>query len=375
MTSKQAPRIGFVGLGVMGTKHAENLDEAGASIVAGVDIDENAQSSFADAFDTETYENHDEMLDTESLDALVVTTPNRFHESAAVSALERDVHVLCEKPLAHTLESAERIAAADDDSDAFCMVGFCNRFARSTTLYRQCQHRGDIGDVEHIEANYVRRRGIPGLGSWFTDEQLSGGGALMDIGVHAVDLALHLANFPRVVEVTGQTRCSIGTDPEYADPDGWAKQWNTSDGTLDVDEAASAFLRCANGVTISLEIAWATNRRSDKVVRVVGSEAGAELEISGNELTLFDTGVGEVDYFDDRTLSGSATRNRHQIEGEHFLAGVESDERPAMNTIEEGLRVQRVVDAIYRASDTGTAVSVRDAARNRQSSASVCPSE
>jgi predicted dehydrogenase len=371
MTGTRDPGIGFVGLGVMGTTHAENLDDAGASVVAGVDIDANAQSSFADTFDAATYEDHDEMLDAESLDAVVVTTPNRFHEPAAVSVLERDIHVLCEKPLAHTLDSAERIAGADRQSDAFCMVGFCNRFAQSARLYRQCRRRGDIGEVEHVEANYVRRRGIPGLGSWFTDEGLAGGGALMDIGVHAVDLALHLADYPDVVEVTGQTRCSIGTDGEYADPDGWANRWDTSGERLEVDDAASAFLRCANGVTISLEVAWATNRRSDKVVRVTGSEAGAELEMGGSELTLLEAGVGEVDYFDDRTLSGSVERDRHRIEDERFLAGVESDDRPTMNTVDEGVEVQRVVDAIYRAARTGTAVSVAETAPDHPSNASI----
>jgi len=375
MTDEPAVRIGFVGLGGMGTEHAQNLADAGATIVAGVDVDDGARSSFDDAFDARTYEDHETMLDAESLDALVVTTPNRFHETAAVAALERDIHVLCEKPLAHTLDSAERIAAAERASDAFCMVGFCNRFARSATLYRQCYQRGDIGEVEHVEANYVRRRGIPGLGSWFTSEELAGGGALMDIGVHALDLALHFAGYPDVVEVTGQTRRTVGTSDEYADPDGWAGHWDTSDGGLEVDDAASAFLRCANGVTISLEVAWATNRRSDKEIRVTGTDAGAELDISGDDLTLLDAGTGDVDYFDDRTLTGSVDRNRHRAEAERFLAAVETDSPPEMNTVEEALTVQRVVEAIYCASKTGTAVRLEDLPADQHANAAVGSAE
>jgi len=371
MTDEPAARIGFVGLGGMGTEHAQNLDDAGATIVAGADVADAARSSFAEAFDAATYESHDALLDAESIDALVVTTPNRFHEAATVAALERDIHVLCEKPLAHTLESAERIAAAKRASDAFCMVGFCNRFARSATLYRHCRQRGDIGEVEHVEANYVRRRGIPGLGSWFTSEELAGGGALMDIGVHALDLALHFAGYPDVVEVTGQTRRTIGTSDDYADPDGWAGHWDTADGDLEVDDAVSAFVRCANGVTISLEAAWATNRRSDKTIRVTGTEAGAELDISGDELTLLDAGTGDVDYFDDRTLSGSVDRNRHRAETDQFLTAVETDTPPEMNTVEEALTVQRVVEAIYCASKTGTAVRLEELPRNQRPNAAV----
>lgn len=129
------PSIGVVGLGLMGTRLADRLQRVGASI-GGADVSDEARTAFADEFDAAPFADHEEMLADASLDAVVVTTPNRYHEPVATSALAQDVHVLCEKPLAHTVESAERIVDGDVESEAFCMVGFCNRFAAGAQLFR-----------------------------------------------------------------------------------------------------------------------------------------------------------------------------------------------------------------------------------------------
>lgn len=353
------PSIGVVGLGLMGTRLADRLQQVGAEIEAGVDINEQPRDLFADEFDAKSYSEHDQMLTDTSLDAIVVTTPNRYHEPVATAALARGVHVLCEKPLAHTVESAESIVRADKESDAFCMVGFCNRFAPGARLFREKDEVGTFGEVDHIEANYVRRRGIPGLGSWFTDSELAGGGALLDLGPHAIDLALDLAGYPTVVEVAGHTRDTIGRSEDYADPDNWAENWETPDGESGVEEACSAYLRCDDGTTISLEVAWAMNRRSTKTFRVNGTNAGAELAIGGDTLEILDTGTGALDHYDDRTLSGNAEHDKYFLEARHFVRGVTADERPCVNRIEQALHVQRVIDAIYESEQIGSAVPLR----------------
>jgi len=279
-----APRVAVVGLGGMGTRHANALREVDGTVVAGADVHEATRDSFAERFDAEPFADHEAMLEETSPDAVIVATPNRYHEPVTTSALARDVHVLCEKPLAHSVESAERIVEADDESDAFCMVGFCHRFSAATRLFRAQYDAGTFGTVTHVEANFVRRRGIPNLGSWFTDQDLAGGGALMDLGVHTIDLALYLAGYPSVVEVTGHTTSTLGGDGGYADPDGWAEHRGPSGTGLDVEEAVSAYLRCDDGTTVSLEVAWAANRRSTKRFRVDGTDAGAELELGGHTL-------------------------------------------------------------------------------------------
>ena len=356
MTNTSNAAVGIVGLGGMGTHHARNVADLGAEVVAGSDVVTEARDEFCAEFDVVTYDSYDTMYEETDLDAVIITTPNKFHEPAATAALERDVHVLCEKPLAHSLEAAERIVEADEASNAFCMVGFSNRFAAAPSLFKAYQDDGEFGDVEAIEGAYVRRRGIPGVGSWFTNHDLSGGGALIDIGVHAIDYALYLAEFPEVVEVSGVTRDTFIADDSYVDPDNWCGNWDTDDGSRDVDDSVTALLRCADDTTINLEIAWATNREPDHEFFVRGTEGGARLEIGGDDLHLYGSDDRAIDHHQDTTLTGDPERDRYYEEVATFLEGVRTGERPAINHVEEGLQVQRVIEAIYESSERRTAV-------------------
>ena len=353
-------RVGVVGLGTMGRSHARNVEELGHEVVAGVDIAAPCRESFGGDFDAATYEHHEGMLADTDVDAVVITTPNRFHEEIAVGALERDCGVLVEKPLAHSVESAERIAAAADRSEGFCMVGFHNRFSPAAVTAKSYAERGRFGDVRHVEANYVRRRGIPGPGTWFTDESLSGGGALIDIGVHVLDLVLHLLDFPEVVEVVGNVRNTFGSRPDYADPEGWSRKDEVEGETFEVDDAVSAFLRCDSGETISLEVAWATNRKPTRDVVLRGTQAGAHMEVGGDEFELLEADTAGVDHYVTSTVSAGPERTGLAAEDECFLEGVTRGEAPPINTVEEGLAVQRVIDAIYESSESHRAVQLAE---------------
>ncbi|GAB3036596.1 Gfo/Idh/MocA family oxidoreductase [Natronobiforma cellulositropha] len=300
------------------------------------------------------------MYEREDLDAVIVTTPNTFHEQAAVGALEHGYDVLCEKPLAHTLESAERIAEAAAESDAFCMVGFHNRFSAPAQLFKAQQRTGRFGDVRHVEARYIRRRGIPGVGSWFTNRTLAGGGALIDIGVHVLDLALYVLEFPTVVEVLGVTRADFGGSGSYADPEGFAGNWEAGSETFDVDDSVTALVRCDDGQTISLDVAWAANRQPSSGLTVCGTDAGAEFSLYEESLTILEAATAGSDHYADTELRGSPERTGHAAEAACFLEGVLEGEAPEINTLEEALTVQRVVDAIYRSCADGEAKNLKD---------------
>ncbi|MFC4986844.1 Gfo/Idh/MocA family protein [Saliphagus infecundisoli] len=348
--------VGVIGLGLMGTRHATNLEELGADIVAGTDIDSDARQKFEVKFSAESYASFERMYDGTNLDAVVITTPNKFHEPAALAALDDNVAVLCEKPLAHSLPAAERIAAADEQSDAFCMAGFKHRFGSATSLYKAYQQDGELGDLNAIEGGYVRRRGIPGLGSWFTSEEVAGGGALIDIGVHAIDYALYLAGYPEVIEVMGVTRNSFIARDNYDDPDDWAGKWDLTDESRDVDDSATVLMRCAGDLTISLEIAWAANREPDETFVVRGTDAGVRMDLRGDSLDIFKTGSKDHDHYSDTTLTSKRENDKLCDEDLAFLQGVYSDKRPSMNTIDEALQVQRIIAAIYRSSDQDSSI-------------------
>lgn len=358
--------VGVIGLGLMGKRHAANLSDLGANVVAGTDIKPAARKSFEEEFDAPSFEDVESMYASTDLDGVVITTPNKFHEPAATLALRQNINVLCEKPLAHTLEAAENIAAADSQSDAFCMVGFKHRFGSATSLYKAYQEDGDIGNIKAIEGSYIRRRGIPGLGSWFTNKEIAGGGALIDVGVHAIDYALYLAGFPKVIEVVGVTRNTFITSAEYEDPENWAGKWDVTDSSQDVDDSATVLLRCEDNTTISLEIAWASNRDPDETFVVRGSKAGVRMDLRGSSLEMYKTDSRGHDHYNDTTLTSKIENDKLREEDKTFLGGIQSGERPEMNQLSEALQVQRIIDAIYRSSDQQSSIHLHDVERERK---------
>jgi len=351
MNSSETVRIGIVGLGGIGHHHAKRIQNHDAQLVGGMDIAADARDRFEAEFGVQAFETATQLY--ERVDATLVATPNRFHEEYAVEALEAGVDVLLEKPLAHTVESAERIAETARESDAFCMVGFKNRFAAPVEVLKSYEAEGRFGDLTHVEANYVRRRGIPGRGSWFTSEDVAGGGALIDIGVHAVDLALYFLGHPEVVEVSGVTRSDFGGRENYAYVNMWGE--DTGPDGFDVEDSASAFIRTAGGETVSLEVAWASNRPPNDEYLLQGTDAGARFDRSDGSLSVFESGAGGGHHHANTEVE-TRDRDPYVEEQQVFLDAVAAGEAPTINTVEEALRVQRIIDAVYESSETGRAV-------------------
>jgi predicted dehydrogenase len=359
MPSSSRPTIGIIGLGNIGRFHADRLVDHGVDLV-GADIDADARTRFAEAYATSAYEDIDELF--AEADGVVVATPNRYHEEYAVAALEAGLDVLLEKPVAHSLESAEEIAATAERSDGFVMTGFENRFTNPVEILKSFQREGRFGAAQHVEANYIRRRGIPGRGSWFTSQTASGGGSLIDIGVHAIDLALYFLDFPEVVEVSATTRSGFGSREDYAYLEMMGEDLGPAE--FDVDDSVSAFIRCANGATVSLEAAWATNRPTNHEFLLRGTDAGALFDRNENSLSIYESSTAGVDHLTDTEVT-TRPNDAMRAEQEAFLEGVESGTPPERNTIGQGITVQRVIDAIYQSSEQGRAVQLdgtRDAA-------------
>lgn len=352
--TNQPVRVGIVGLGRMGRHHAEHVAELGHEVVGGADVAERNRNHFSNTFDVPAYASFEELYDTVQPDAVVIATPNGFHAGATIAALERDIAALTEKPLATDLDEAERVAAVARESAAIAMVGFHNRFSPAMTLLEEYQDQ--IGDVIHVEAEYIRRRGVPNPSSWFTDESLSGGGALIDIGVHALDFAMAAAQFPNPIEVSGVTRRLYADADEYADPEGWASTGNMDGENVDVEDWASAFIRCENNVTISLDVAWASDREESRSLRVQGTRGGAKCTIGGDSVTLFGARSGGHDHYVDTTLTPGEEQLPYVAEMEYFLQAVSTNTPPTKTTVEEALTVQRIMDSIYESSKTGGAI-------------------
>lgn len=350
--SQRSVRVGIVGLGGIGHQHAERLTDHGENLVGGVDVVDTARKRFEEKYDVETYGTYEELYEA-GIDAVLITTPNKFHEQYAVEALESGVDVLLEKPLANTLESAERIAEAARDAEGFCMVGFNNRFNPGAEVVKAYQKDDRFGDITHVEANYVRRRGVPGRGGWFTTEDISGGGSLIDIGVHAIDLALHFLDFPEIAEVSGETRSEFGGREDYTYLNMWGE--DSEEIEFSVDDHATAFIRTADGQSISLEVAWASNRPPNNEFVIQGTEGGATFDRGSNELTIHEVNDVGASHFSDTEIETNDA-DTHAQEQKYFFDAVRSGDSPERNTVEQALKVQQVIEMIYRSDEKGRAV-------------------
>ena len=347
-------RLGIIGLGNVARRiHCRALEQAGLDqvLTGGMDVDPAAREGFAEAYGVPVYEDTDPLF--AEVDAVLITTPNKFHEEYVLDALDAGLDVLVEKPLAHTVESAERIADAAESAEGFCMVGFHNRFAEPVQVVSEYRDDGDLGEVTHVEAEYVRRRGVPSRGSWFTRAGVAGGGALIDIGVHIIDAALYMLGDPPVLEVSGQSRTEFGDREDYTYIDMWGLDQGPA--SFDVEDSASAFIRCADGRTVTLEVAWAANRPSNKHLYVRGDGGGADMDLKDGDLTVYETERRGLNHNRDIEIETAGTR-AHVHEDRRFLEAVAEGEHPGINTVDQALRVQRIMEAIYESSERGAAV-------------------
>ncbi|WP_137287783.1 Gfo/Idh/MocA family protein [Halorussus salinisoli] len=324
-----APRIGVVGLGTMGNAHAERIQDAGGRVVAGTDISADVRESFAETFDCFASDDFEKMYESVDLDGVVVTIPNALHEDATVSALERDINVLVEKPLAHSVTSAERIGAAAAASDAFCTVGFVMRYRASVRKLLQRVRSGTFGEVHHVEAQYIRQDGVP-ANSWFTDPDLAGGGALVDIGIHILDVAMACLEYPPIEGVFCRTR------NECVD--------------MNVEDSASGLVRFAGDATASFEVAWATNRSPECSITVRGTNGSAYLNLAESELTVIDSPDGESEPVPTPDEDWLAP------EDEAFVSALTDGTAPPVGDVEHALDVQRLLAASYESNESGDVV-------------------
>jgi len=289
------------------------------------------------------FHDYEEMLSTLKPDAALVCTPNRFHAAATVTALRTGCHVFCEKPPAMNKEEVRRMMVASRKSGRILSFNFNYRYRREAIAIKKFVDNGDLGEVYHCEGNFLRRRGVPGWGS-FSSKEIQGGGPLMDIGVHMLDLALFMMGFPEPESVTASTYCKIGNKKGV----GLMGSWDP--GKFKVEDSAFGFVKFTNGASLILKTAFALNMkdRSNVNLQIFGDKAGATVfppevftEIHG-ELADISLPFVEDDNCYMRSLGAFFDRCR---EG--------SSEFP---TPEQAYLLQSLLDAFYESAESGSAV-------------------
>ncbi|WP_258111877.1 Gfo/Idh/MocA family protein [Alicyclobacillus sp. SP_1] len=341
-------RLGFIGAGNIGKVHmnAFRLLE-GVELVAVTDAVRSVAETAKDQFGVlRVYDTPKQLLEDKSIDALVIGVPNHLHASLAVAALQAKKHVLLEKPMALDAEEAKAIVRAERDSGKRLMIAHQMRWSTEAIAVKEQVNCGGLGNVYAAKAGWFRRKGIPGWGTWFTRKAEAGGGPLIDIGVHMLDLALFLMGNPNPVSVVGSTYAKFG--PERRGIGDWGKpDW---DGYFDVEDFALALIKMENGSTLTLEVSWAVHMDTDSqpFVHILGDKGGASLRGDSGKL-LTEIYAYPVDVPLTRPSGDIGDRVRLS---QHFIECVRGNQEPISSSL-AGLTTQLILDAIYESSRTG----------------------
>lgn len=352
-------RVAIIGCGgIANGKHLPSLKKLEqVEMVAFCDIEIKKAEKAAIEYGTPeavVYKNYKQLLEDESIDVVHVLTPNISHAEISIASMEAGKHVMCEKPMAKTSEEAKLMVETAERTGKKLTIGYNNRFRPDSQYLHNVCKQGDLGEVYYARAHAIRRRAVPTWGV-FLDEEKQGGGPLIDIGTHALDLTLWMMNNYKPKSVMGTTYHKLGQKKDAANA--WGS-WDPEKFT--VEDSAFGFITMENGATIVLESSWALNTLDidEAKCSLSGTEGGADmkdgLRINGENFsklytTNVELGAGGVAFYDGKAESDSDLEARLWVES--IVNNTDPIVKPA-----EALVVTQILEAIYESAKTGKAV-------------------
>ena len=343
-------RYGLIGCGVYKhlTSYARYPDEV--ELFGVYDFDMAKAKAAAKQFNVpHVFTSYEEMLAEERLDVVSVVTPNAQHAPITIAVLRAGKHVHVEKPIALNAAEAQAIVKAKNASGKKVMVALNNRFTEVSQFARRYIGEGHLGEIYHARCGWRRRRGIPGLGGWFTTKSLSGGGPVIDLGVHFFDLTLFFMGYPAPVAVSAATYCKFGPTPASKKTRGKGT-FAVADpkGAMDVEDFAAGFARFDNGASVAFEFSWASNIEKEvNYFELLGAKAG--MSMYNGELKIFSEASGELV---DILPHVKNTTGWGENETRHFIDCIKKDRAP-LAPPEEAVKMMQIIDAIYASAETG----------------------
>lgn len=350
-------RAGVIGLGWAGQQHMAAYSALpGVELVAIAGMEDGPRAELGEQYGlTRLHRDWKDLVAEGDLDLVSVAVPTFLHAPIAVGALDAGLHVLSEKPIARTAAEAQTMVDAAHRSGRVLEVAFNHRRRGDIEALKAAIDGGQIGRPYHARAIWLRRAGIPALGSWFTNREMAGGGPLIDIGVHVLDYALHLFGEPRVQAVSAVTHAELGTRGRGGST-GSVKQH--VDSAYEVEDLASLLLRLEGGGSIVIETSWAAYRPAGDEfgITLYGTEGGADLRVvdyaPSGELTIF---TGEGEQSEDISVSADPGRG-HLAVVETFLEHVADTQNWSNWDGSLALDRARVIDAAYESARMGAEV-------------------
>ena len=295
-----------------------------------------------------------QILNDPEIDAVSVCTPNNMHAQIAMDFLKAGKNVLCEKPAARTYAEAEKMQQVQHETGKVLNIGVVNRFNTAVNRIKNMIDSGELGEVYHVYGSFRAHRSIPGWGGWFTTKEISGGGVLIDWGVHFLDLIMYCCGDPNPVTVSGKTFSKLGKDiNEYTYINMWAGP-PKKDGVYNVDDFVTGFVR-TSGATITLNGAWAQNiNQSEMYIDFMGTKAGVRLQY-GKNFKLYSTKDGALL----ETEPTYQTEDPFEKEIDAFLNCIDTGEKLPSH-IDSVLVTAKIMQALYDSSEQGKEIALED---------------
>ena len=339
-------KVALIGVGAIAeSTHLIHLKEhPEVTVEAIVDLNlERAQKLAAAHSVNHYFSSIDEMVAAIQVDAVIISTPNQTHIPIAKKAAEHGIHVLVEKPIGTDIDEVKEFLEVAQRNKVLTMVGMPHRFRRDVQIMKAYAEQQTFGNVYYVKAKLFRSRGTPK--GWFTNRALSGGGAMMDIGVHVLDLAWWLMGQPKVHSITGKTLSGLG---DYQTK--FVSSWESKNKSLnanhvfDVEDFGAAWIRFENGAVLSLEISWAINGdQNDSIsIDIFGDKGGASL----SPLAIYKEENGVLS----KTTPIYQENQIFKDEIHHFIECIRNNTKPLI-TGEDGYEVLRMLLFIYESSE------------------------
>ena len=343
-------KIGVIGAGSISDVHlASYANHPDVEIAAVCDLNESRAKEKAEKYGAgKTYTDYRELLRDPEIAGVSICTWNNTHAPIAIDALNAGKHVLVEKPLSKTLDEAFRIQEAVRGSGKVLQVGFVRRYASNTNILKKFIDDGELGEIYYAKASCLRRLGNPG--GWFSDVERSGGGPLIDLGVHVIDICWYLMGRPKVVSVSGNTYHRLGNRSNVQGLSYYkAADYDASHNT--VEDLANALIRFENGASLMVDVSFTLHAKQDEIsVKLFGERGGAELE---PELQLVlerhDTILNATPQLDH---PGFDFKDAFQQEINAFIAAI-AGEASTRSPVEDGVELMKMLSAVYESAKTG----------------------
>ena len=347
---KKTINVGIIGAGgiARGAHMPGYLNTDGVKVIAACDIVEATAKKFAKDFDIpHVFTDYSKMVAMDELDAVSVCTPNNYHAGPTVAALEAGKHVLCEKPIAGNGKDGQAMVDAAKKAKKILQIGLHQRFQTRSQFLKKFIEDGGLGQIYYGRAVAMRRRGIPSWGA-FVQKKISGGGPLVDIGVHELDLVVWLMGCPKPLGAAGHAYRKFGDKKDVAVGD-WG-MWDADN--YDVEDFAVAYIRFEDEITGTLETSWAAHFGNVGPSFILGDKGGICL----SPFQIYTDKHGSM--VDITPQLPRSKEDAHTTEVKAFIKAIKEG-APSPVPGEEALAITKIFDAVYKSTKTGSMVSIK----------------